>query len=80
MTTVADHINIHHPETHERHLRDQIAIAELKARINVLETYVHQFSGDLDAIFTRIARGLPVKLYYRDNRVITLVAKEPADG
>lgn len=69
---MADHINIHHPGNIDNRMRAAIETAELKARVSVLERYLMGAQSDLDAIFTRIARGEVVELHYPDGRVIVV--------
>lgn len=67
-----DHINIHHPDTNERWEREAIKIAELKARITVLDQALLQVRGDLEAIFTRIERGEECELHMKNGDVYVI--------
>lgn len=69
---MADHININHPNMRDRWNRDYIAIAELKARINCLDNIILQLDADLDAIFTRIARGYVCELHMMNGDVYVI--------
>lgn len=67
-----DYINIHHPDRGERYEREALKIAELKTKISVMETALTQARGDLEAIFTRIARGDPCELHMMNGDVYVI--------
>lgn len=71
---MADHMNIHHPNGRRDRLRAAIEVAELKARLSVLETTLLNMEDDLEAIFTRIAKGERVELHYPDGEIIRIRA------
>lgn len=74
---MADHINITHPDRHEQFLREQLPLAELKARLEVMSMQARSLSSDLSAIFTRIDRGETVELHYPDGEVVIVGAVKP---
>ncbi len=71
---MADHSNIHHPGSREGRMRAAIEVAELKARLDVMERYLFDATTDLEAIFTRIGKGERVELHYPDGEIIRVRA------
>jgi uncharacterized protein (UPF0335 family) len=67
-----DHINIHHPDAGERRERDDILVAEMKARITVLNQHLLAVRGDLEAIFTRIERGEECELHMKNGDIYVI--------
>jgi hypothetical protein len=67
-----DHINIHHPDNGERREREDMVIAEMKAKITVLNQHLLSVRGDLEAIFTRIERGAPCELHMKNGDVYVI--------
>lgn len=72
---MADHINIHHPDGREVRRRIAIEIAELQARIKVLNNDVLDMESDLNSIFTRIERGDEVELHMQHGGVFVVTGK-----
>lgn len=73
---MADHINISAPR--RRHeMRDDIARAQMEAEMKLLKDGYDDMAGDLDAIFTRIARGEQVELHYPDGTVVPITKARP---
>lgn len=69
---MTDHINIHHPDDGERREREAIKVAELQARITILDRSLLQVRGDLEAIFTRIERGEECELHMKNGDVYVI--------
>lgn len=69
---MSDHINIHHPDDGERREREAIKVAEMQARITILDRSLLQVRGDLEAIFTRIERGEPCELHMKNGDVYVI--------
>jgi hypothetical protein len=71
-----DHINIHHPDGRAMSRQKAVTIAELRAKISTLETYLDSAESDLEAIFTRIKRGDAVELHMPNGAVFIVTGKE----
>lgn len=70
-----DHINIHHPDGRAERRQKAVTIAELRAKITTLETYLDSAENDLEAIFTRIERGDAVELHMTSGAVFIVTGK-----
>lgn len=68
---MADHINIHAPQK-RYDLQDELARAHMEAEMTVLRNRYDKMADDLDAIFTRIARGEQVELHYPDGTMVPI--------
>lgn len=75
-----DHININHPDVAKRYQRTDIQIAELKAKIGVLEAALTEVRGDLAAIFTRVRSGRTCELHMEDGIVFVITGKKRNDA
>lgn len=73
---MADHINISWPRQLWE-MEDRVAKAKLEAEMRVLQTAYEAMASNLDAIFTRIARGDQVELHYPDGKVILVTKAKP---
>ncbi|ANM12102.1 hypothetical protein [Rhizobium sp. N324] len=71
-----DHVNIHHPDRRAERREKAVTIAELRAKISTLETYLDSAERDLEAIFTRIERGDEVELHMQSGAVFVITGKE----
>lgn len=68
---MADHINISAPRKRYE-MQDEIARAHMEAEMKLLQARYDGMASDLDAIFTRIARGEQVELHYPDGTVVPI--------
>lgn len=73
---MADHVNIQDPESMERNWRHLEEVQILSTKLTVANQRILHLEGELSAIFTRIGRGDPVELHYRDGSMIRVVAIE----
>lgn len=70
---MADHSNIHEPNYAAREeWRARVEVEKLKLALSWAEKERDHYRDNLDAIFTRIARGDHVDLYYGDGSHIRL--------
>lgn len=74
----ADHININHPDRLDVYsdvYRSVLERKRLELEVAQLGEWLKMATRDLEAIFTRIERGEPVELHYRDGSVYVLTGK-----
>lgn len=72
---MANHVNINHPDINARYRHEAVTIAELRAKISVLETYLRSVESDLEAIFTRIEDDEEVELHMKSGEVYIIAGK-----
>lgn len=68
---MADHINIRLP-CRRSELQESIASAQMKIEMELLRNAYDDMRGELESIFTRIARGEQVELHYPDGTVVPI--------
>ena len=71
---MASHINIQQIERFDTNWDWALADLKAKAELEIMTKRFEQAASQLDAIFTRIARGDEVELHYRDGSVIRVGA------
>lgn len=68
---MADHINIAAPRKRYE-LEERLQREQMQTEIRVLQEAYDSLASDMDAIFTRIARGEQAELHYPDGQVIPI--------
>ncbi len=74
---MADHVNIADPDSRGNYWGDRLFIAKLEAELKCAQAERDHYRDNLDAVFTRIARGEEAQLNYRDGSVIRIAAASP---
>lgn len=74
---MADHINISEIARFDSSWETRLAFDKLKAELAIMTQRFEQAQSHLDAIFTRIARGDEVKLYYTRGGVVRVGRLDP---
>lgn len=72
---MADHINIADPNPRGDYWGSRLFIAKLEAELKCAQAERDHYRDNLDAVFTRIARGDVAHLHYRDGSVIRIMAE-----
>jgi hypothetical protein len=75
---MADHINISQIDRFDSRWDDRLAYEKLKVELDIMTKRFEQAQSNLDAIFSRVARGDEVELHYRDGAVVRIGRLEPA--
>lgn len=71
---MADHVNITQVEWFDERWDARLAYEKLAAELSIMTARFRDAQSNLDAIFTRIARGDDVELHYRNGDVIRVAA------
>ncbi|ODT87038.1 hypothetical protein [Phenylobacterium sp. SCN 70-31] len=67
---MADHINISQIDRFDSEWNSRLEFNKLKAELDIMTQRFKQAQSNLDAIFTRIARGEDVELHYSNGDVV----------
>ncbi|MCW2242229.1 hypothetical protein [Azospirillum canadense] len=71
---MADHVNIAHPDSNREAWRHMQEVAELRARLEIVEKRARALEMDLDSIFNRIERGEKAELHYPNGDIVYIAA------
>ena len=74
-----DHINIQDPDCRgvdSEIYRSRLTIEQQKVELAQLRLWYDALAKDLASIFTRIERGDPAELHYKDGRVFVITGAE----
>lgn len=75
---MSDHINIHERGYRHRDAqRYRLQLAQIEAELKLVKDERDQYASDLDAIFTRIARGDPVELHLAEGDDVFIITGKP---